>query len=143
MGEPLRDLQVPANIVAQIVAALCEDEQNFSAKAAERVRLRTRLTMIRDRMDAAYNDKLDGKINEDLWQRKSAEWIAEEQELRLALNGLAAPESTSRGIDAEKVFELANKGLFSVSCTGTNGESQIAQNAVSELFGGSGKRHSC
>jgi hypothetical protein len=34
--------------------------------SAERTRLESRLTAIRNRMEAAYIDKLDGKITEDL-----------------------------------------------------------------------------
>jgi site-specific DNA recombinase len=78
LGEPLKDLQVPANIVAQIVAALRENEQSAKARiAAEGVRLQTRLTAIRNRLDAVYADKVDGTVDEAFWQRKSAEWGAE------------------------------------------------------------------
>lgn len=44
--------------------------------------------------------------------RKSAEWSAEEQEIEIALRGLNAAESPAKAIDAEKVFELANKAYF-------------------------------
>ncbi|MGH9685311.1 MAG: hypothetical protein ACRD4S_17075 [Candidatus Acidiferrales bacterium] len=36
-------------------------------------RLRQRLSAVRHRIDQAYLDKLDGKINEEFWTRKSAE----------------------------------------------------------------------
>jgi hypothetical protein len=37
---------------------------------AERSRLEGRLTAVRNRIDAAYVDKLDGKISEEFWERK-------------------------------------------------------------------------
>jgi hypothetical protein len=69
--EPLKRLQVPEEVVSQIVATLCNDRQHAVGKVeAERSRLEARLTGIRNRMDGAYTDKLDGKIPEDFWERK-------------------------------------------------------------------------
>src|SRR5579863_6622919 len=57
-------------------------------------RWQRRLTAVRHRIDQAYLDKLDGKITEDLWNRKSSEWMSEEQQVLFALQGLeqAKPE---------------------------------------------------
>jgi site-specific DNA recombinase len=73
--------------------------------------LQRRLTAVRHRLDQAYLDKLDGKITEDFWNRKSTEWQAEEQRVSLALQGLdqAKPE---RMLDAMRTLELANKAYF-------------------------------
>ena len=60
-------------------------------------------------MDAAYADKLDGKIPEDFWDRKMTEWRTEEQQVKMAIAGLASAETGDRALDAQKVFELANK----------------------------------
>ena len=110
MGEPLKGLQVPPEIVAQIVDTLREDRKHEESKlSAERSRLDSRLTLIRNRMDAAYADKLDGKIPEDFWDRKMTEWRTEEQQVKMAIAGLASAETGDRALDAQKVFELANK----------------------------------
>jgi site-specific DNA recombinase len=106
----LKGLQVPPKIVTQIVAALRDDQKRAESKlSAERTRLDSRLTLIQNRMDAAYADKLDGKIPEDFWERKMSEWRSEEQQVKLAIDGLANAESTDRALDAQRVFELANK----------------------------------
>jgi hypothetical protein len=63
-------------------------------------------------MDAAYTDKLDGKIPEDFWERKVSEWRTEEQQVQTAINGLASTESGDRALDAERVFQLANKAYL-------------------------------
>ena len=52
----------------------------------ERARLERELTSLYSRMDAAYLDKLDGKITEEFWQRKQADWQTEE----LRIKGLIA-----------------------------------------------------
>jgi hypothetical protein len=63
---------------------------------------------VRQRLDAAHADKLDGKISEEFWTRKSAEWQADEQQIQLAIQALehVRPE---RLVDAVRILELANK----------------------------------
>lgn len=110
LGEPLKGLRVPPDVVSKIVATLRQDrESNEGRSGEERVRLQSRLTTIRNRMDAAYADKLDGKIPEDFWERKTAEWREEEVQVQTAINGLASADGSDQAMDAEKVFELANK----------------------------------
>jgi hypothetical protein len=60
-------------------------------------------------MDVAYVDKLDGKIPEDFWDRKMSEWRTEEQQVKMAIGGLANADTGDRALDAQKMFELANK----------------------------------
>jgi site-specific DNA recombinase len=66
---------------------------------------------VRHRIDQAYTDKLDGKISDDLWTRKAAEWQNEEQQVLMALQGLEQiqPDRVLNGI---KILELANKAHF-------------------------------
>ena len=102
--------EAPPEIVSKIVAAVREDQNQSAGKeSAERTRLETRLTSIRSRMDAAYVDKLDGKIPEDFWQRKMSEWQTDEQQVRMKIHGLAAAETGDRAMDAQRVLELADK----------------------------------
>ncbi len=110
LGEPLKALQVPSEVVTQIVDTLRKDqEQAENRLSAERTRLESRLTGIRNRIDAAYIDKLDGKISEEFWRRKTDEWTLEEQQLKLAIDGLANAATSDRAVDAQRVFELSNK----------------------------------
>jgi hypothetical protein len=77
----------------------------------QRERLAQRLGQVHRRMDQAYQDKLDGKISEEFWMRKSAEWQAEENQIRTSMQGLETvrPE---RLLDAARILELANKAYF-------------------------------
>ena len=100
LGECLRGLQVPVEIAQQIVAAVADDDdQARERQQVERDRLDGRLRTIHTRMDAAYTDKLDGKIDEDFWQRKMSDWKVEEQGIRRAIGELEAPEGRSRSLD--------------------------------------------
>jgi hypothetical protein len=74
-------------------------------------RLKGRLALVRRRLEQIYLDKLDGKVSEDLWLRKTAEWQQEEQQVLLATQGLkmAGPDRILNGI---QILELANKAYF-------------------------------
>ena len=109
LGEPLGGIQVPPEVVSQIVTALREDEKTAASRVgAERTRLEARLTAIRNRMDTAYTDKLDGRIPGDFWERKMTEWQMEEQQIRMAMEGLKNAESSDRALAASEILELAN-----------------------------------
>src|ERR1035441_7237264 len=96
VGEPLKGLQVPPEVVSQIVTKLRDDQRQAAGKvSADRTRLDARLTGIRNRMDAAYTDKLDGKISEEFWERKMHDWQMEEQQVKMAIQGLRSEEHTS------------------------------------------------
>lgn len=63
LGEPLRSLQVPPEIASAIVQKLRKDRLTWAQEgSAEKGRLERRLGAIQTRMDAAYSDKLDGRI---------------------------------------------------------------------------------
>ena|ERR1039458_2967840 len=110
VGEPLKGLQVPPEVVSQIVTKLRDDQRQAAGKvSADRTRLDARLTGIRNRMDAAYTDKLDGKISEEFWERKMHDWQMEEQQVKMAIQGLSNAETGDRALDAQRIFELANK----------------------------------
>jgi hypothetical protein len=99
-------------------AGSCRSDRRHAARgqaacrgkvSVERTRLEARLTGIRNRMDAAHTDNLDCKIQEDFWERKMADWRMEEQQIKMALQGLIQAETGDRALDAEKIFELAIK----------------------------------
>ena len=60
------------------------------------------------RMDLAYQDKLDGKINEEFWVRRSAEWQQEEHQIRSPLKAIEVVQP-ERYLNAARILELANK----------------------------------
>jgi chorismate mutase len=85
----LKNLQVPSEIVARIR----DDQRRARGKVSnERTLLESRLTAIRNRMDKAYSDKLDGKIAEEFWQRLMTEWRMEEQQVKMAIQDFRTHE---------------------------------------------------
>jgi hypothetical protein len=63
-------------------------------------------------MDAAYSDKLDGKIPEDFWERRMSDWRMEEQQVKMAVQGLGNTETGDRVLNVQRIFELANKAYY-------------------------------
>lgn len=86
------------------------DQVDLGARVAqERARLNRELSTLRGRMDAAYSDKLDGKISEDFWQRKQADWQAEEMRITSRLSGLKEPQKENTLSDVRRILELAQR----------------------------------
>jgi len=109
VGEPLKGLQVPPEVVSDIVATLRDDQKQAAGKvSADRTALESKLTGIRNRMDAAYADKLDGKIPEDFWERRMSDWRMEEQQVKMAIQGLSGVETVDLALNAQQTLELAN-----------------------------------
>jgi site-specific DNA recombinase len=134
LGEPLKYLQVPQEIVSQIISTLELEQHEINGKlSAERSRLEVRLTTIRNRMDAAYTDKLDGKISATLWERKMAEWNAEEQQVVMAIQGLEGAETCDKASTAREVFELANKAYFLYLSQGPTEQAKLLRMLCSNL----------
>jgi site-specific DNA recombinase len=109
LAQTVRDIHVPDDILAQLQKSLLADKgREEDIRDQQRARFAQRLAQVHRRMDQAYQDKLDGKISEEFWARKSAEWQTEETQIRGSIQALetARPE---RLLDAARILELANK----------------------------------
>lgn len=82
-------------------------EETLRGQQAER--FRQRLAQLRKRLDQAYVDRLDGKITEEFWEAKSAEWQQEEQTILASLRELEQAANPERVFDRLRILELANK----------------------------------
>ena len=108
----LRNIHIPDDVLLQLEKSLLNDKgQQEAIRKEQAERLKQHLGTVRRRLDQAYLDKLDGKITEDLWNRKSTEWLSEERHVLSALQNLeqVKPE---RMLDALRILELANKAYF-------------------------------
>ena len=112
LGQVLKDIHIPKDALAQLETALTEQQRSAHAdRKQQHEKLEQTLAAVRRRMDQAYNDKLDGKIPEDFWHRKTAEWQLEEQQALMAMQGLqqASPDGL---LTAKKTLELAHHACF-------------------------------
>jgi site-specific DNA recombinase len=109
LGKILKDIHIPDNILTQLEASLLSDKGSAEAiRKQQGERLQQRLASVRNRIDQAYTDKLDGKISEELWTRKAIEWQTEEQQVLLALQGFEQSQP-DRILNSIRILELANK----------------------------------
>ena len=113
LGRVLQDVQIPEEVARQIGAALQRvHEQKRSQASQDRARLERELAAVHGRMDAACMDKLDGKIAEDFWQRKQADWQREELRIKSLLSGLEENHGTERLLNLQKILELAQNAYY-------------------------------
>jgi site-specific DNA recombinase len=110
LGQVLQSIHIPDDILAKLEESLLNDkgrEETLRERQAER--FRQRLAQLRKRLDQAYVDRLDGKITEEFWEAKSAEWQQEEQKLLASLRELEQAANPERVLDRVRILELANK----------------------------------
>jgi len=89
LGDILKGIRIPDAVLTALQKSLDRDEQGIrNESSAQRAGLEQRLASVRRRMDQGYQDKLDGKIPEDFWERKMSEWSAEEQRIHIAIRSL-------------------------------------------------------
>jgi site-specific DNA recombinase len=113
LGGLLKDIHVPEGIAQTIVDSLQAERGGCEVQRKEQVAaIQQRLATIRTRMDQIYEDKLDGKIDEQLWTRKQAEYREQERALEASLSSLSQPISQENVLTVARVFELANKAHF-------------------------------
>jgi site-specific DNA recombinase len=109
-GHVVRDVVIPPEVAKRIAKAMERDHVEAGTRVTqEQARLNRELSTLRGRMDAAYCDKLDGKISEDFWQRKQADWEAEEERINARLASLKEPSKDDTLADARRVLELAQR----------------------------------
>jgi site-specific DNA recombinase len=109
LGQILKDIYVPDEVLANLQSSLLLDKNSQeSAYNQQKGRLQERLALLRRRAEQIYLDKLDGRVSEELWLRKSTEWQQEEQQVLMAIQGLKAAEP-DRLLTGVRILELANK----------------------------------
>ena len=113
LGQLLKDIYVPEKVARTIVDSLQADKARTDAGRLQRVSdAQQRLAALRTRMDQMYEDKLDGKIDEEFWGRKMNEWRDQERGLESQLASLSVFPSAEKVLSVERIFELANRAHF-------------------------------
>src|SRR5438270_2815387 len=110
LGELLKGIHVPAPVAQAIVSSLnAEVGQTEVRRKEQAAAMQQRLAMVRTRMDQMYEDKLEGKISEEFWQRKQSDYREQERLLEAQLSSTQNAISQDNILTVERVFELANK----------------------------------
>jgi site-specific DNA recombinase len=113
MGALLKQIYVPETVARTVIDSLQTDLNRSEQRRQQQIAdLRQRLAALRTRMDQLYEDKLDGKITEEFWTRKQAEYSDQERSLETALSGLSRAITSENVLTVKRIFELANKAHF-------------------------------
>jgi len=113
LGELLKGICIPETIAERIVDSLHADGKQAESASEERIgAIQQRLAALRGRMDQMYEDKLDGKIDQDFWTRKMNEWREQERSLEAGLSALSNPVTQDHVLTVKRIFELANRAYF-------------------------------
>jgi site-specific DNA recombinase len=110
MADVLNDIYVPEEVTDKIIASLDSDRSRVeSERENRRDRTQQRLSALRTRMDQMYEDKLDGKIDEEFWSRKMNEWCELERTLESELSRLKVGITDESMFTVREILELANQ----------------------------------
>jgi site-specific DNA recombinase len=110
LGNVLRDVSLPPEVARAIEASLGRQQDEMRKRAeGERARLERELNALHRRMDAAYEDKLNGTISDDFWQRKQADWESEDARLKGHISKLTDSTIDDRLLDVHRILELAQR----------------------------------
>ena len=113
LGEILKNIHIPDNVLQRIQESLKSEQVRMRKQSAQQQQdLEQRLASVQRLLDQAYIDKLEGKIPEDFWERKSADWRTQEQQIKMALDALKEQSGTDRLLDVNRILELANRAYF-------------------------------
>ena len=86
LGGVVKAVAIDAEVLEWLKAALKESHRDEQAYHDRQVaRLQDQERRIQKRLDAMYEDKLDGKITEEFWERKSREWRQKQLQLHEAI----------------------------------------------------------
>src|SRR5690606_30637453 len=106
-ADVVQRIEITAEVADWITEALREsqdDKERFHRTSV--LRLQQQYVAVQAKIDRAYEDRLGGRIADDLWQRKSKEW---EQELADVRRDMALHEGASHDYMAKgaEILELA------------------------------------
>lgn len=89
-------------------ALLASADQEREFREAKVKSLTTRYKKLESYVSVAYEDRLEGRIELDMWERKTAEWKAEQEGIQTELSALNKA-STSYMLEGVRLMELAHR----------------------------------
>jgi site-specific DNA recombinase len=112
LGQFVKDIVIDDERLEWIKEALRESHVDEKAHHDEMIaKLTSQLGKLQQKLDRAYDDKLEGKITEEFWSKKSEQWREEQSRI---LSKLKWHQSANKSYFDEgiKILELANKAYF-------------------------------
>ena len=111
-GQAISAIKIDDAVLSWVIAALKEshsDEKKFHAERMDA--LQAQYEKLQRRLDAMYEDKLDGRIDQEFYDRKSSVWKKEQDDI---LQRLERHQSGNRSYldEGVKLLELAQHAVI-------------------------------
>lgn len=132
LGALLDRIHVPDDVLQQLTIALDSEQERIANETSVRtLRIEQRLAAVRGLMDRSYEDKLNGTIPEDFWQRKMTEWREQESELLFQLNAGQQSNVAEERLTAQRCLELANRASLLYKTQSTTEKAKLLRIVLS------------
>ena len=108
LGVLLQNIQIPAEIAMSIASSIEADRSSMeTTRERELSSLGQRLSLTRTLMDKTFEEKLLGKVDEGVYERKMRQWREEEMRLMSLLRTASAQLPHDNVLSARRILELA------------------------------------
>jgi site-specific DNA recombinase len=125
----VRPIQIPNGVADWVAQALLASRQDIKRDRQVRLRdARLRYDRLTEKIDLAYEDKLEGKINHSFFQRKQSQWQQEQGRIEAEMERLSEADKTYIET-AVQVIELA-KRAYDLYIAQTPQEQRLLLNLV-------------
>lgn len=131
LGELVKNVRIPTELADAVAAALRESQsEKESFTRSTIMRLQQQQLLIRSKLDRAYDDRLSGRISDDLWTSKSAELEAELQRVRADMerHERASHEYEATGL---QILELAQSAYSLYVAQNSREQARLAKTLLS------------
>jgi len=107
----LRSIQIPVNVLEWLTKELKRIHENKSVFHQDNLKkLQKDYDILEDRISRMYDDKLDGFISEELYEKKLKEYKEKQRDILIQIEDHTKADEDFY-ITAPKIFNLANKAL--------------------------------
>ena len=111
-GQAIGAIKMDSEILDWITRSLMEDQEGAKMKQTDRLtKLEDQYSKLQHRLDLMYEDKLDGRIDQEFYERKSTDW--KQQQVEISRQILALKRSDQSDLsEGVQLLELAQRAVI-------------------------------
>ncbi len=134
IADLLGNFKVTDEIQDMVLEELQESmQEQFESHNAFAQQIEKQITVLQNRIDNAYQDKLDGKISEEFWDRQTKKWTFEKEDLSIKLSSHQKTD-TSHIKKANLILELAKNASTTFKNANFDHKRKFTQKLFSKCF---------
>lgn len=134
IDDVLENFHITDEIQDMVLEELHESmQERFESHIAFAQQIEKQITILQNRIDNAYQDKLDGKISEEFWERQTKKWMFEKESLSIQLSQYQKKD-TDYLKNANLILELAKNAATTFKNANFDHKRRFAQKLFSNCF---------